>query len=189
MQFNAEVILMDNIRIKTKKFHFQVKVNLKKKNNKMMKMKKKCGEKKIVTNHFTWGNHVGEWILFLSFNISEFSNNFQPVFFSLYSISYKTRAIGLFLHSVFFGCTSHLLYAHACKWNPKLQQQFQENTFPIDFKFMEQFTNESCAISFLVSFFSIFFFFCECLWRLNYLCWIIIRKWSFLHKNIGNKIM
>lgn len=82
MQFNAEVILMDNIRIKTKKFHFQVKVNLiKKKNNKMMKMKKKCGEKKIVTNHFTWGNHVGEWILFLSFNISEFSNNFQPVFF------------------------------------------------------------------------------------------------------------
>lgn len=31
MQFNAEVISMDNIRIKTKKFHFQVKVNMIKK--------------------------------------------------------------------------------------------------------------------------------------------------------------
>lgn len=31
MQFNTKAILMDNIRIKTEKFHFQVKVNMIKK--------------------------------------------------------------------------------------------------------------------------------------------------------------
>lgn len=57
-----------------------------------------------------------------------------------------------------FGFTSNFYSMHFTQSYAHVRKvQQQENTFPIDFKFMEQFANESCNFFFLICAFAILF--------------------------------